>query len=437
MLVSVATTYLESTGKSRQDADRLIAFGRRRCQNFLADSKAAIPTAFDLVKPEVFVGFLKGSEAKIQWLRARFHGRVNKVQTDEAQFKDVDLPLALIRYRPERGEASQLLLEDEDKSINCIHDHPEHSDSVYRVYPSTHKWASLTPSYFNSKGKLSPRRWLRTLSKSWTGLVSREQIYHEKGFASLSTVTVKRSSQLRMDTNEDCAFIFDDDFCIETSKMTCEGVDADIKECQWMTLKQSHLKILPPSLLLGHQLPERPVAAWLRTNLTGFGVWGSSPYVRSLRDSQSVSDLTRTVYSRIQEQTIPFIKMATMTLPWKSLTRLPFASAGSSKSSANLTREIESITKAINSELDSNPALRDVRLHTFTISGIATSDINHADENGANNERLKSPTTWECGGSLYHCLFKWYIPIEIRSLRDTQSQRYPEIPPNLRRKWRR
>lgn len=115
MLSSVAATYLDSTGKSRQDADRLIAFGRRRCQTFLADSKATIPTAFGLLKPEVFVGLLKGSEAKIRWLRARFHERENKVQTEEAQFNKVDLTPALIRYRPEPDEVSHLML-DESKS---------------------------------------------------------------------------------------------------------------------------------------------------------------------------------------------------------------------------------------------------------------------------------------------------------------------------------
>jgi len=49
----------------------------------------------------------------------------------------------------------------------------------------------------------------------------------EEGFASLSSVTVKRSIQLKMDTNEDCAFIFDNDFWKKRNKITRRGGDVN------------------------------------------------------------------------------------------------------------------------------------------------------------------------------------------------------------------
>jgi len=68
MLFNVAVTYLELIGKSREDADRLISFGRRRCPTFLDQMKLAVLMALGLTKPEVFIGFLGNSEAKIKWL---------------------------------------------------------------------------------------------------------------------------------------------------------------------------------------------------------------------------------------------------------------------------------------------------------------------------------------------------------------------------------
>lgn len=176
-----------------------------------------------------------------------------------------------------------------------------------------------------------------------------------------------------------------------------------------MTWSQSHLKELVLSPFLGCQLPEQPVEAWNPRSMPGFGVWGSYSQVRSLDDSPFVGPLTRKVYSRIQEQTKPYIEMATTILPWKSLTRSPSRAAGSSKSSADLSREVESITRAISSEFDSNPALRDLRLQNPTILPNSI------------NERPKFPATWSCKKSLYHCTHKWYIPVKTYDPRDTQD----------------
>lgn len=430
MLFNVAVTYLESTGKSREDADRLISFGRRRCPTFLAHAEATIPIALGLTRPEAFIGLLQNSEAKIKWLRKRFNGQKKKVQVKRAQYKTIDLELALIRYPSDPHEVAHLKMNEDD--YMPLHHHPKHPDSTCSVYPATHEWASLAPVYKDEKGQYCHRRWLSTLAK--------RRMYHKGGYEPLPSVTFKRCAQLKEETGEDCGFVFGNNSggdivfeeAREKGKMTEQNADTAVKEYKWLKWQQSHPKVSPVPLLLGYQLPERPIRD---LDASGFGVWGAVPHLRTMGNDGEAGFWTR--YRRDSST-----EMATTSSIWEFLARPLSLAARSLNHSANLEKEKEKIAKVISSELDSNRAFRNVswQIPVLPQKNSPTRDdyahvpprvvapgMRPTDPDTTANGTQNFTPTWDCMDSDCNsdCWYKWYIPTTPND--DNLSQSYLQV----------
>jgi hypothetical protein len=216
LLSRIASEYLSYAGEAKDEADALIAFGRRRCQSFLAASQNSLPLAFNLCRAEVFIKLLQGSETKIRWLRDRFDQ--SKEHHGE---KGLDFADAVILYKPAQCEYHSLVpmaIFDEEN-----HNHPKHPDSSIPLYPfdEVREWASLFPVFMDETGHSSHRRWLPGFPSGGV----RHGFGHKhdpalpsspkrdppaSGYYRIATCAAERSFDIELSTGEPCTLFVDE-----------------------------------------------------------------------------------------------------------------------------------------------------------------------------------------------------------------------------------
>jgi hypothetical protein len=159
LLGHAAIRYLDTSGAEREDADRLVAWGRRRAMTFLGESKTNLPRLFNLSDRRMFTKTLKvlqpysDSEQKIAWLR--------KNLTQEVVL-DFSVEDALILYHQDPWKSFDL--SQEEKAQHDNHNHNNHPD-VHQI--GRNKGIELTtlvthPKDFLSRAETSKRhrRWI-------------------------------------------------------------------------------------------------------------------------------------------------------------------------------------------------------------------------------------------------------------------------------------
>lgn len=160
MLISYAAkSYILTAGREREDANRLIAWGRRRATCFLSESTAEIPRVFNLSDRRVFSKALKvfrassEIEPKLAWLRKH-------LASDAASNPSLDN--ALIRYPGRLLNTPDLSPEEEDEQRRHNHrDHPDHK-STDLTDRSDCEFASLLPRVVHPglEDLKAHRRWI-------------------------------------------------------------------------------------------------------------------------------------------------------------------------------------------------------------------------------------------------------------------------------------
>ena len=251
---------------------------------------------------------------------------------------------------------------DEELHIQS-YNYYKHPDSVHNAYTSTYKWASLAPVYKDEKGRHGHRRWLSTL----TG----RRAYLEVGYEPVASLAVKRGVQLKKETNEECGFVFlhDEEYmeffsgaivreAEENGKIMASNANRAAEDDKRLRWPQSHLEISPVPLLLGCQLPKRPMLHV--STIPAFGVWGAVPNLQTMKDSEGDRLWIKELDHRTRHLRDSYVEMAAPSSIWKFLSRSLSFATGSSNYSANLEKEKENISKIIRHEFDSSPAFRNV-----------------------------------------------------------------------------
>lgn len=244
LLSDTASGYLSYTREARAEADVLIGFGRRRCQSFLSSQKS-LPTAFNIVRPDVFARLIDGNEAKIRWLRQRFGKFRPCDQTENEALTD-----AIILYRPVASDCQSILpmtffnpdsqsesprlescddldSQSESTRLESCDDLDSLSDSTrlescddldslsdstrlesYGELFPTETWmefASLFPVFLNESEVLSHRRWLPVLpTSSMCRLDAKGFLHRYPNYARIPIWSAERSFNIESMTGEPC-----------------------------------------------------------------------------------------------------------------------------------------------------------------------------------------------------------------------------------------
>ena len=154
LLLSTCTAYRDASGESRSEIDRLFEFGRRRGAKFLSKKGQDVPPWLGLSDPFVVARVLKGSEAKVGFLRGCYE-RVWK-KKDSSRLEH-----AIIRYKTSPGETpNKEEAQDEERQASmddhAIMEHIYHPDhKSLRTTSNDDQWefASLAPVYAGTDGK--------------------------------------------------------------------------------------------------------------------------------------------------------------------------------------------------------------------------------------------------------------------------------------------
>ncbi|RDW60754.1 hypothetical protein BP6252_12137 [Coleophoma cylindrospora] len=450
---SASEFYLKTDGEARMEAERLISFGRRRCPEFLSNSLQQIPSAFNFGKPEVFVGLLKDSDAKIRFLRTSFQNEKEHPKPGNPTL--AQLSQGLIRYRPSQHEVAGLVLgsgETGSKStLTDHHRHPNHPDAVYTTYSTPEsEWASLAANYQDGDSHPKHRRWLPALNKDWEA-----SVYDGAKFTSVASVAVKRCSHLESKTREACSLILGGHVsAITSNKLSSnddlghkfrlenwleDGLerkldgftdrDAYNKYDTWILWRQSHTMSPTSSILRGYQIPDHP-ASDSRTVPAGFGVWGSQSEVRSIKSNGGAQTITKST-----EQVISLAAIRSQSDAWSVM---GFRLLGSivdtivpAARHPDLPKQIELMSRIISSEISSNPSLQHLQDLQLSQSPTSiTSPGNLATENAVNlcsaaQVRIKGDdsrpaASWSCRGSKSDCVLKSYLPLPKYHSTDVQ-----------------
>ncbi|KAI9718267.1 MAG: hypothetical protein M1812_004257 [Candelaria pacifica] len=132
VMADAASTFLESTGKAREEFAQLIALGHRRCAGFLGDKHMPV---FGLTNLHTLLYLLAGEEERIKVLR------------DLANSRAIKVPGALIRYHhslnPDLGDIYEFaMLQRQPEAESC------EPSSCGRPIRNCPRWL---PSYRNTK----------------------------------------------------------------------------------------------------------------------------------------------------------------------------------------------------------------------------------------------------------------------------------------------
>ena len=157
LLGHAAIRYLDTSGAEREDADRLVAWGRRRAMTFLGESKTNLPRLFNLSDRRMFTKTLKvlqpysDCEQKIAWLR--------KNLTPEVVL-DFSVEDALILYHQDPWKSFDLSQEEKVQHDN--HNHKNHPDVHQRGGNKGIELTTLVSKDLLSRAETSKRhrRWI-------------------------------------------------------------------------------------------------------------------------------------------------------------------------------------------------------------------------------------------------------------------------------------
>jgi hypothetical protein len=444
LLSEIASKYLGYVGPAKDEADALIAFGRRRCQSFLSTRRKPIPLAFNICQPEVFVELLKGTEPKIAWLRERFYRMKEDHQKAGLDFTD-----GLILYSPKEFEYNSLLptaiFTDE------THFHANHPDALIQTYPfeEVDEWASLFPVFKDKHGRSSHRRWLPGfpdfISPPHPKSGSPSPQYH-----SIATCAAERSFDIEYTTGEPCSIFLDD-----PRQMKLEGEEALWSQFQnhkmiWTISPQNNVSVRPlqgsfldaspipqvsaPVQTGDHPVSDRqgsfstssPVPPQSLQILSGNHPVSNSPdqcwpqHHRSVHFHQSGSGL-----QGMSCRPLPDKRGTSHTLQgkvfgaWNTLVGpiMLFVSISQGQNLL-LTQEVERISEICNAELHK---LYGAGGGTEGTENGATKEM----ENGTTEEMDKgatehmSPNQWSCDKSDYHCLNGWYLRSDLQGSKES------------------
>lgn len=186
VLGKAALNYLSLDPQSQKEADRLVAFGRRRCSTFLAISKQNLPDVFNLRDPARLLRMIKDPESGIAWLRKI---AVNNVVERQQGM----LERAVIRYRP--SAAKETLPPSVHWTQPDLDDHDYFDKRVY-------EWASLLPRQPADEGTSKHRRWIPSLIGG-----NLSQVTHVSSlgkYVHVSTATAERRLFLEHTSKESC-----------------------------------------------------------------------------------------------------------------------------------------------------------------------------------------------------------------------------------------
>ena len=149
---------MKTTGQEREEANRLVALGRRRATSLYSEKGKEFPKAFMLSDREVYFSMLRGtSESRLGWLR------------DHLTSDTVDMTIndALIQYRVDTSSYNKRLFMPDNLSEAKLHNHVGHPDwTINTTIPGAAEFATLVPVYLHSMSKLAAyRRWVPALEK--------------------------------------------------------------------------------------------------------------------------------------------------------------------------------------------------------------------------------------------------------------------------------
>jgi hypothetical protein len=387
LLGDIASKYLSYVGEAKVEADVLIAFGRRRCQSFLSTSRKSLPPAFNLCRPEVFVELLKGTEAKIRWLRERFEYLKEHRGKEGLDFTD-----GLISYTPTQSEyyslVSTALFNDE------THVHSKDPDVFLQTYPFDEvcEWASLFPVFKDDRGHFSHRRWLPGCPLA--------EIHHGKDlplpqYHKITTCAAERSFDIELSTGEPCSLFVD-----EPSREKLEGEAAvwsrfESNSIIWPFSPQSNVPVRP---VQGSFLPLSPLSPISVVTPSGYyPVLDSSSSYRPLHPRSVQFQLgsgLQTYKPSVGDRGAAHASQSKVFGAWNTFVGsiMPFISFAQEDDDL-LTQEVERISEIYITEM-----------RRINNTDRATKET----ENGAPKDN-DSAQEWSCDISDFHCLNGWYL----------------------------